>query len=429
VHIFFVGEDIPFNGKSGSCIHGWTLIQYFLSAGHKVTAIVNPPGWEPDDREAHIKILSSLGVRVVSLFDVSSYRPKRSKLLRILNPRIGDYYHTVYYRKEIRNVIEKYVEQLRPHIIVAFGIAAMCVTQHITTTPRVAPICENPFVWNFAMLRYKRNYFNPLDYLRYLKDIINSHRVLKRIISVYTACQIHGTVAKDFVENFRRLGATHCKYYKAPYIDPVGENWRDLRERAHAKNKKPKILMIGMVGTATYIHYKNFADYILPRLEEKLGSDAFEVHLIGNVTIPGEFQQKLNRPSVIVRGYVDDIAEDFLSADLLLVPTPAQLASRARIIVGLAYGCCVVTTIFEKNSRPELVHMENALIANDIRELPELIIKVINDEQLRKKIENNARLTYEQNFVPEVAVREMEDDMKNIVKTFPYPEDYFICRK
>lgn len=427
MHIFFVGEDIPFNGKSGSCIHGWTLIQYFLSAGHKVTAIVNPPCWEPDDREAHIKILSSLGVRVVSLFDVSPHRARRSKLVRMLNPKIEDYYHTVSYRKEIRNVIEKYIEQLRPHIIVAFGLAAICVTQGIKTVPRISPLCENPFMWLFTMLQCKRKFPpNVSGYIRYFINILNSPRVLKQIVKAYSECQVYGQVALDYVESFKRLGASDCKYYKAPCIDPVGENWQDLREKAHANNKKPKIIMIGAVGTATYLHYKVLAKHILPHLEEKLGKDTFEINLIGNVTIPPEFKKELNRPSIILRGYVDNIDEDFLSADLLLVPTPVQLSSRGRIIVGLAYGCCVVTTIFEKNSRPELMHMENALIANDIRVLPELIIKVIKDKQLRKKIEYNARMTYEKSFMPQVAIQEMEDDMKSIIRNFQYSHDYFI---
>ncbi len=427
MHIFYIGEDIPFNGKSGSCIHGWTLIQYFLSVGHKVTAIVNPPSWEPDDREEHIKILSSLGVTVISLFDVAPHRLRRSKLLRILKPKIEDYYHTVSYRKEIRNVIEKYVEQLRPHIIVAFGLAAICVTQGIKTVPRISPLCENPFMWLFTMLRCKRKVPpNVSEYIRYFINILNSRSVLKQIVKAYSACQAYGQVALDYVESFKRLGASDCKYYKAPCIDPVGENWQDLKEKAQASNKKPKIIMVGAVGTATYLHYKVLAKHILPHLEEKLGKDTFEIHLIGNVTIPPEFKENLNKPSIILRGYVDNVSEDFLSADLLLVPTPVQLSSRARIIVGLAYGCCIVTTIFEKNSRPELMNMENALIANDIRELPELIIKVIKDEQLRRKIEYNARMTYEKNFIPQVAIQEMEDDMKSIVRNFQYSHDYFI---
>ncbi|MBI4243136.1 MAG: glycosyltransferase [Planctomycetes bacterium] len=430
MHIFFVGEEIPFNGESGSCIHGWAMIQYFLSAGHKVTAIVNPPGWESEYRDEHIKNLSSIGVRVVSLYNVAPVRPKRLRLLRILNPKIKDYYHTVVYKQEISNVIEKCIDKLRPHIIVAFGLPAICVTQGIKTVPRIAPICEDPFILILGMLRYGTSFMGGVGFLRkyckYFVNLVNSHRVLKQIIKVYTECQVYGQVAINYVETFRKLGASGCKYYKSPYIDTIGKDWKELKERAQAKNKKTKIIMIGKVSTPTYLHYKILTDNILLRIDEKLGKDTYEIHLIGRVTIPPEYKKGLNHPSIILRGYVNDIKEDFLSADILLVPTPINLGIRSRIIVGLSYGCCIVTTIFEKDGRPELNHMENCLIANSVQEIPELIIMALNDKQLRKKIEYNARMTYEKNFMPQVAIQEMEDDMKSIIRNFQYSHDYFI---
>jgi len=422
MHIFFVGEEIPFNGKSGSCIHGWAMVKYFLQVGHRITAFVNPPGWETEDRLEHIENLKKLGIEVVSLYVLEFKKPERSRMQRILHPQIGQFYSTVYLKSDIRIIIERYIDELRPHIILAFGLPAIAATDAIKKIPRIAPICEDPFILAYSRWRYASK--SLIEFTRNFYVMITAWRILKQIVKLHSQCQIYGQVDPTFVEKFKKMGASNCKYYKIPYLNQAEGSWQSLKENHSINKKKIKITMIGMVGTATYMGLLQLSK-ILPIIEKRIGKKCFEIHMIGNITIPSEFKKGLSHPSIIIRGYVDNIDKDMFSTDILLVPTHVSVGARSRIITGLSYGCCIVTTIYEKKSRPELIHMENSLIANSSKELIDLLILAITDPGLRRRIGTNARLTYEKYFIPEVAVKEMENDMKKIIDDFNYPENYF----
>jgi glycosyltransferase involved in cell wall biosynthesis len=419
MHIFFVGEEIPFNGKSGSCIHGWAMVKYLLQEDHRITAFVNPPGWENEDRIEHIDNLRKLGVEVVSLHNLELKSSDRSRIQRLLHPQIEQFYPTIYLKSDIRHIIEKYITELRPHIILAFGIAAIASTDSIKTIPRIAPVCEDPFAIAYSRWRYASK--GLVEFFRNFHVMIAARRVLKDIVRLHSRCQVYGQVGPKFAETFRKMGARDCKYYRTPYLNQADIS---LKKNNSSKNGKVKITMIGMVGTAMYMGLLQLSK-ILPAIERKLGKECFEIHLIGNITIPLELNGALSTYPIIIRGYVDDIDCDMFSTDIFLVPTHVVLGARSRIITGLSYGCCIVTTVQEQKSRPELVHMDNALIANNTSELIDLLVIAIKDAELRTRIGNNARLTYEKYFVPEVSVKEMEDDMNTIVANFNYSDDYF----
>ena len=154
------------------------------------------------------------------------------------------------------------------------------------------------------------------------------------------------------------------------------------------------------------------ATEIFPTLEKELGPDAFEIHVIGTGTPPPELARLLPRANIVMRGYVPSIEPEFLSADLLLSPTPIFLGFRIRVITGFAYGLCVVAHRNEAINMPEMVTEKNALLGATGPELARAVVRAYRDKALRERLGAEARRTYEQNFLPAVSGRKLVREME-----------------
>jgi glycosyltransferase involved in cell wall biosynthesis len=146
-----------------------------------------------------------------------------------------------------------------------------------------------------------------------------------------------------------------------------------------------------------------FAREVLPALERELGTEAFEVRVVGEGEPPPELARP--HPSVTLTGRIEPADDEFRSADVQLVPTPFALGKRVRIIVGWSFGCPVVAHQAEAGPLPELREGENALLAGNGRGLAEALARLARDETLRRRIAEGGRQTYEQIFAPAVAAR------------------------
>jgi glycosyltransferase involved in cell wall biosynthesis len=196
-------------------------------------------------------------------------------------------------------------------------------------------------------------------------------------------------------------------------VDPIGVHWQRTRD-THAIGGKLRVLLLGdLVGTATTTGLDLLARKTLPRLEELLGPNGFELRLVGRGEPSSGLARLLDRQSVRRVGPVEPADAEFLSCDVLLVPTPVTLGIRVRIIMGLAYGCCIVAHQANSAGISELVHGENCLLSSTGVGLAEDTARVGLDEALRRRLQVGARGTYERFFSTEAAaspiVRKLEE--------------------
>ncbi len=433
MHVFYISTSLPLNGRAGSFVHGWAIVTYLLQQGHKVTVFVVA---DTSGDAEEIKKLSYIGVEVVTLYDAKQQEYKRPTYKKFLAPMIEDYFPNATMSTEKNKIIQDYISKLKPHIIYALGITGMVITEGINTVPKMSFPCEDLVNILYNEWRYNKPFKDIRQFISNTIMLINSFRVQKQMISLHTKAQVCGVVAGQYYKIFKRLiKNSHCKCYTTSLTDPLTQNLKSLKDSIPI-NKVKKILFIGKFNTPTRLGLTALHNEILPALTEKIGQENFKIHLVGEK----EFQnfqspdfkfsnykwlkELLSHPAIEIRGYVEDIGYEFLSSDILLVPTPLQAGIRSRIVAGFAYNCCVVTTKKEQELLPELVHMENAVIAENFQEMTSLISIILEDDTLRKKIGNNARLVYEKHFAPDVAVKKIVDDMIGVVKEFKYPQGY-----
>jgi glycosyltransferase involved in cell wall biosynthesis len=220
-------------------------------------------------------------------------------------------------------------------------------------------------------------------------------------------CAASGAFAAHHAAWLRRAGSSGCEYLRTPVPDPGPTNRREA--------DVPRILLVGhLKGAVTLEGLQRFASGVLPRLEDALGPEGFEVRLAGGYDPPPQLARLLDRPSVRLLGHVEDPAPEFLSAQVMLVPNSITLGIRVRIITAFAYGSCIVTDRANTLGIPELEHERNALVAHTPDGLARETLRALSDETLRARLGTGARETYERAFQPRVSVGRIADTLERI---------------
>ncbi|MCH8136496.1 MAG: glycosyltransferase family 4 protein [Proteobacteria bacterium] len=227
-------------------------------------------------------------------------------------------------------------------------------------------------------------------------------------------CQSSADFASDQVAELRRLGLSSCMYFVVPAYDFGGPDWH-TRRKTYRDRSKFKVLMLGNLGTMySKSGLRLFADEILPILEEKLGHEKVEVHLVGGGTLPPDLAGKLETPMVKIRGWVESAAEEYLSADVVLVPNPVRLGQRTSVLHAFSCGACVVAHEANIAESPDLVADQNILTGNTGAEITEAVIRALADPDLRDRVGANGRSTFEKYFSGKATVPRMVQELERI---------------
>ena len=118
----------------------------------------------------------------------------------------------------------------------------------------------------------------------------------------------------------------------------------------------------------------------------------------------------LKDPRVKIRGWVEDINEEFRSASSFLVLTNVNadfLVGNTRILLAWALGTCVIMHENSALAMPEIKHGVNALLGKTPDELVDLIVAAVDDEALRTRIGQGGERTFETYYRSDVVVPKM----------------------
>ena len=172
--------------------------------------------------------------------------------------------------------------------------------------------------------------------------------------------------------------------------------------------------MTGKMSTITYLQYEYLQNKILPEIEKnKFLKDKIEIRLLGSEKIK-DFSLLYSKPYVNHLGYVKNFFDELINSYIYLSPSPKPLGSRSRLNEGMAYGCCILASKFDKEADPNLISNYNCLIASDPRVYVKKIELLIKNLKYRNLIRKNAIKTYNTKFKKDIACSEYEDDILNI---------------
>lgn len=240
----------------------------------------------------------------------------------------------------------------------------------------------------------------------YVKEAINyllSKRLIKLMSEIMNAVNACGAFAAHHADKLSQSSISGCQYIHTPVADPSPN-----QVGCENKSQVLKILHIGhLQGTATIAGIQLIGDEVIPVLN-KSNLD-YEMHFVGAFSerLPEIIKKKLGGDHIKFKGEIYPPDTEFTSSHCLLVATPIELGIRVRIITAFSFGSCIVAHGANAKGIPELVHGFNCMLGNSGAELAEHCLEIFKNPLLRRRLQVNARNTFEQYFSAEVVGEEL----------------------
>jgi glycosyltransferase involved in cell wall biosynthesis len=415
----FAGLPNPWQG--GGPLTHWAILSTLAGAGHDVAFVSLP--WEDGRRDAQrIAALRDLGVGVV-LLDAPTvreppgerWRARRAYARTLLWPPDDALFPTA----EVASALSAAIGELEPDVVLAHGTPAVSAGYRLPL-PSLALISDPP-----GLSRRLRTLWDPLHPWRLGREELiyrlgaasYAFHADRRMIAMLRRFDSVAVFGAHRVRWARRQGVS-AWYARSPIVDAAGAHWRQRRARLPA-NPRPRILMIGHLrGISTISGLHVFGQHVLPQLTRALGAEGFEVHVVGDYEPPPSLQQALDHPAVRLRGHVEPPDDEFLRADVILVPTPIETGPRVRILTGMSFGSCVVAHEANRLGIPALADGENCLLAGS-EDLGQATLRALRDPALRTRLGEAGRRLYESRFTPETAGQRIVGELEGLAASGP----------
>jgi len=425
MRIIVLSNQFPYPTGFGSAVHLWSITETLIKRGHEVHFCCygydkdnNLGEWYGADVPFPVQKLKSKGVM---LYFVPKIEPKLQKLWpsrmgvlrKILFPTSKDYYSGALYTEKISEIVSK----IAPDAIVAWTVDSVAALPLplFSDTPRMVSLVD----LDHLVRAFKRIYKPTTHSKRKYESLLNefAQRNFSRIVvNLLRGCDIVVDHAAQHCRWLQSKGLKQVNYFPVPVLDSVGTLWRECRLKESNLKKKMKVSLIGNVnGIATLSGLYFFANEIIPEIERLEIKTDFEIDIIGGGEIPAELLKAFDRPYIIIRGYVDDIQKEYLSTDVLFVPTPIDLGFRTRISEGFSFGCCVVAHSANAAGMPEIHDGKNALLASSGNMLTDALVKCLNSAELRYQLGTSARETFERELDGEMICTKMIEQLETLI--------------
>lgn len=405
MRIAVLAGGVPNPTSGGGALTAWSVIRHLTDRGHEVTVLplVRPDDADPSGlgAERRLDALRGIGVSVRPVPSRAGEPGARSRSANLF-PTLVD-----------ADAVREAVAAVDPEAVFVYHFEALAASR-LVDAPRLAAVGDPPHLP--ALYRWRAEP-KPRDLHRLRTEIAvrrHARRQERITVALLRECDAAGAFAAHHAAELRQAGVDCCQYFRTPIPDPVGDAWRQERDR-HTGSGRPTILLIGhLSGTVTLDGLRLFAREILPRLDAALGRNGFEVRIVGGYEGPPSLRDALSHPAVRFCGHLEDPGDEFLGADVLLVPNAIPLGVRVRILSGFSYGCCVVSHAANSLGIPELAGGENALVGDSSERLAEAVLVALGDRELHRRLESGARGTYERSFSLEAAGGRIEEVLEGI---------------
>jgi glycosyltransferase involved in cell wall biosynthesis len=429
VRVGFIVQGLPGEGYHGGALTCWAIVRALIRAGHEVSVIslfdttdANPYVKYRERQEAALR---REGAEVLVLeYEMASLTASRDRSCiaklkrwagRICNTSKGTEYLMPWHQLSgrVRNVLDGRTFD-----------AFLCY--HFDALAAASPLRLFPLMAAVGDLWHMPGYFRWRDLspslakygaagVKVLLETVMARRAMVSLLSQTQAC---GAFAGHYADWLKAHGVPHAVYLRTPVPDVTGMKWENLRKqkRGERASRKHRVLVMGDLGTtSTSFGLRSIMHAILPRLVADFG-EGFELRLVGGGTPPPDIAAALQRPYVHFAGRVLPADPEFLSADVMLVPTNIPLGIRVRIITAWSFGCPVVAHRANASGIPEMKHGENCLLADTDTDLAEAVSTSLGDEGLNARLSYGGRATFEKCFSEAVAGQAIVDELVRVRK-------------
>ena len=192
-------------------------------------------------------------------------------------------------------------------------------------------------------------------------------------------------------------------------------DWESRRDALERKNPGKIVGSIGNKGaTGNSLGFIALGQEVLPELKRTLKGVPFTVHIFGGGQAKPALQFLLNDPCIKVRGFVEDLDAEILSAPVFLIANNHHRfkVGHTRFLHAWSLGACVVAFSDCRDAMPEIEHGYNALLGNTPAEVAALVAQAMADRDLRRRIGRGGVETLQRVYSPSVVTRTLIERMR-----------------
>ena len=428
--IFVLLSNAPHAGGEAIEVVGHEVVEKAQQLGHSVCLQVifrDPRGSAAAQQaEQTLREVRLPGVVVCPMLYVEDVADLSSK--RGLVSRLGRLFTSLTLRRlfpasGLGSMVERRVREAGADAILSiWSWEALAATYHISGVPKFVYYGNPDHLPMQARLRHPDLFGLPMasmkDRLWLWFERVRNERRKRLNISMMNACEVTANNSRLDADFYRVHGHPHSIYLQNmwPVVEPAS------RPALKPDSQPRPIKIIGSVGnlgaTGNTFALTYLGRELLPRLAARFKDRPFEIHLLGKGTPSADSAAALNDPRVRIRGWVEDINEEFRSSSAFLVLTNVNadfLVGNTRILLAWALGTCVVMHENSSLAMPEIEHGANALLGKTPDELAELIVSAVDDEALRRRIGQGGQRTFETYYRSDVVVPKMFDLVQDMV--------------
>lgn len=154
------------------------------------------------------------------------------------------------------------------------------------------------------------------------------------------------------------------------------------------------LVFTGMMGyTPNNDGMLYFLDEIFPLIRQKIPE--VKIYVVGSH--PREALKKRASDNIIVTGFVDDVRPYVWRSNVFVVPLRMGSGTRLKVVEALAMKKPVVSTALGCEGI-EVTHGESILIEDEPSDFSDAVVKLLKDEQLKKKLTGNGYDLVRENY-------------------------------
>lgn len=346
---------------------------------------------ESELRSSHT--LKSAGVHVLEPLVLSAVESKRSRMARMINPKIVDWYPACQ------------AAELIAQRVASWGADVVLVPWSEWLTHACSDLQVLKFAYygnpdpkaSRTQLRLKQK-GGEISWMRKIIENAMINRFEQIHLQVMRRYELLGDVAKNDAEYYSSNGHKNAFYIQNMWMKPAQKSISKTRQIG-----KP-IKIIGSIGklsgTANTLGLEYLGREVLPELDSLLNGRPYEIHIIG-FGMPNKISaEALSHPCVVWRGFVDNIDEEILDCDVFLCVNNATeyKVAHTRYLHAWSLSAPVVAHQDVALSIPEIRDNVNALLGANAAEIARNIIRLVDDVDLNERIRKKGFETFNAKF-------------------------------
>ena len=416
MRVFLIASDLPNPGGEAVHIVLDEAIRGLRAAGHEVVyqrVLRQQPASSQSD-QALLDRLVQAGIQVEPLLcptpapSAGGWPALLKRVRRLLAPEIQDLYPEILLKDALGKRLARtkadvlFIFWSQPGLAASFGLKAVPkfvyygMPDHATGEARF----RQPEFFDIPHRRWA-------DKLRLMAWRRENRKRREFHIRMMLDCDTVGNLCAVHARMYAEAGHPRSLYLQNMWPDSTGQRWQDLRLQHESEGRWKLLANVGNLqstGNTFGLHY--LGTKILPLLQREIGKDGFEVHLCGQGWPSSRVAQALRFPEVRWRGWVQDIDAEILSSQIFLIMNNAGVyrGAHTRFLHAWSLGSCVVAHAESVRAMPEIRHLENALVGETPEEIAAWVKRALQDGELRRRIGEGGRRTYEQHHTPGVVV-------------------------